>query len=286
MQLRLRFDLCDGCVNIIVNVELNSLVVCRVDDLKKKLGEADKAVETNSNKIAEFGKKAAAAFAVAAAAAVAYGTKLAIDGVKAAIEDEQAQLRLAAALRSATGATEGQIRATEDFILQTSLATGVADDQLRPAIQRLVELPLRKRLMPIQRALTLLLKKNQVFMRDLLPLLVQLKLSHLIIGGILLLLLVFLVKCDVEKPTPTDKYAKQKKEIEALKTRIALLKIGQQALNKQLEQQDKIVDSLNTEIKLTEQELQTTRTYYGNKIKDLTSASNSELEQFFSDRYR
>ncbi len=114
----------------------------------------------------------------------------------------------------------------------------------------------------------------------------QLKLSHLIIGGILLLLLVFLVKCDVKKPTPTDKYAKQKKEIEALKTRIALLKIGQQALNKQLEQQDKIVDSLNTEIKLTEQELQTTRTYYGNKIKDLTSASNSELEQFFSDRYR
>ncbi len=72
----------------------------------------------------------------------------------------------------------------------------------------------------------------------------QLKLSHLIIGGILLLLLVFLVKCDVKKPAPTDKYAKQKKEIEALKTRIALLKIGQKVLNKQLEQQDKIVDSV------------------------------------------
>ena len=113
----------------------------------------------------------------------------------------------------------------------------------------------------------------------------QLKLSHLIIGGILLLLLVFLVKCDIKKPV-TGKYDKQKKEIEALKTRIELLKVGQQALNKQLEQQDQIVDSLNTEIKLTEQELQQTRTYYGNKIKDLTSASNSELEQFFSDRYR
>jgi septal ring factor EnvC (AmiA/AmiB activator) len=113
----------------------------------------------------------------------------------------------------------------------------------------------------------------------------QLKLSHLIIGGILLLLLVFLVKC---KPTPTttNKYDKQKKEIEVLKSNIALLKVGQKALNKQLEQQDKIVDSLNTEIKLTEQELQTTRTYYGNKIKDLTSASNSELEEFFTDRYR
>ena len=112
-------------------------ILADVDDLKKKLGEADKAVEGNASKISEFGKKAAAAFAVAAAAAVAYGTKLAIDGVKAAIEDEQAQLRLAAALRTATGATEGQIKATEDFILQTSLATGVADDQLRPAMQRL-----------------------------------------------------------------------------------------------------------------------------------------------------
>jgi hypothetical protein len=112
-------------------------ILADVDDLKKKLGEADKAVEGNASKISEFGKKAAAAFAVAAAAAVAYGTKLAIDGVKAAIEDEQAQLRLANALREATGATDDQIKATEDYILKTSLATGVSDDQLRPAMQRL-----------------------------------------------------------------------------------------------------------------------------------------------------
>ena len=119
------------------NRTLKLSILADVDDLKKKLGEADKAVENNSSKISEFGKKAAAAFAVAAAAAVAYGTKLAIDGVKAAIEDEQAQLRLANALREATGATDAQIKATEDMILKTSLATGVADDQLRPAMQRL-----------------------------------------------------------------------------------------------------------------------------------------------------
>jgi hypothetical protein len=119
------------------NRTLKLSILADVDDLKKKLGEADKAVESNSSKISEFGKKAAAAFAVAAAAAVAYGTKLAVDGVKAAIEDEAAQLRLAAALRTATGATDDQIRATEAYILKTSLATGVADDQLRPAMQRL-----------------------------------------------------------------------------------------------------------------------------------------------------
>ena len=119
------------------NRTLKLSILADVDDLKKKLGEADNAVESNSSKISEFGKKAAAAFAVAAAAAVAYGTKLAIDGVKSAIEDEQAQLRLAAALKSATGATDAQIKATEDYILKTSLATGVADEQLRPAFQRL-----------------------------------------------------------------------------------------------------------------------------------------------------
>jgi hypothetical protein len=108
-----------------------------IDNLQKGLKKADDEIQTFGDKVSAFGKRAAAAFAVAAAAAAAYGTKLAIDGVKAAIEDEQAQLRLANALREATGATDAQIKATEDMILQTSLATGVADDQLRPALQRL-----------------------------------------------------------------------------------------------------------------------------------------------------
>jgi hypothetical protein len=112
-------------------------ILADVDDLKKKLGEADKAVESNASKISEFGKKAAAAFAVAAAAAVAYATKLAVDGVKSAIEDEQAQLRLAAALKTATGATDAQIKATEDYIRNTQLATGITDNDLRISFQRL-----------------------------------------------------------------------------------------------------------------------------------------------------
>jgi hypothetical protein len=58
--------------------------------------------------------------------------------VKAAIEDEKAQTQLALALENATGATDAQIKATEASILQMSLATGVADDQLRPALGRLV----------------------------------------------------------------------------------------------------------------------------------------------------
>jgi hypothetical protein len=119
------------------NRALTLSIVADIDSLQKGLKKADTEIETFGSKVTAFGKKAAAAFAVAAAAAVAYGTKLAVDGVKAAIEDEAAQLRLAAALRTATGATDDQIKATEAYILQTSLATGVADDQLRPALQRL-----------------------------------------------------------------------------------------------------------------------------------------------------
>jgi hypothetical protein len=119
------------------NRTLKLSILADVDDLKKKLGEADKAVESNASKISEFGKKAAAAFAVAAAAAVAYATKLAVDGVKSAIEDEQAQLRLAAALKTATGATDAQIKATEDYIRNTQLATGITDNDLRISFQRL-----------------------------------------------------------------------------------------------------------------------------------------------------
>ena len=76
-------------------------------------------------------------FAAAAAAAGAYAIKLAVDGVKAAIEDEAAQIRLATALKNATGATNDMIASVEKQILKTSLATGVADEKLRPALSRL-----------------------------------------------------------------------------------------------------------------------------------------------------
>ena len=112
-------------------------ILADVADLKKNLDAGSKEVEGFGGKLEKFGKVAAAAFAAAAAAAAAYAVKLAVDGVKAAIEDEAAQLRLANALKNVTGATQAQISAVEEQILKTSLATGVADDQLRPALQRL-----------------------------------------------------------------------------------------------------------------------------------------------------
>ena len=112
-------------------------ILADVDNLKKNLDAGSKEVEGFGGKLEKFGKVAAAAFAAAAAAAAAYAGKLLIEGVKAAIEDEAAQLRLANALKNVTGATNDQIAAVEKQITKLSLANGVADDQLRPAYQRL-----------------------------------------------------------------------------------------------------------------------------------------------------
>jgi hypothetical protein len=112
-------------------------ILADVDQLKKSLNAANTDVDSSSTKMLDFGKKAGLAFAAAGAAAGAYAIKIGIDGVKAAIEDEASQNKLANALENATGATNAQIAATEASILQMSLATGVADDKLRPALQRL-----------------------------------------------------------------------------------------------------------------------------------------------------
>lgn len=119
------------------NRTLKLSILADVDELKKSLKTGETEVQGFGDKISDFGKKAGLVFAAAAAAAGAYAAKLAIDGVKSALADEQAQLRLADALRTATGATDAQIRATENYISQTSLAVGIADDELRPAFQRL-----------------------------------------------------------------------------------------------------------------------------------------------------
>ena len=120
------------------NRTLKLSILADVDDLKKKLNTSSTEVEGFAGKLEKFGKVAGAAFAAAGVAAVAYAGKLAVDGVKAAIEDEAAQLRLATSLENVTGATKAQIKETESYILKTSLAFGITDEKLRPSLDRLV----------------------------------------------------------------------------------------------------------------------------------------------------
>jgi hypothetical protein len=113
-------------------------ILADVDQLKKSLNVANNDVQSSSSKISDFGKKAGLAFAAAGVAAAAYAGKLLIDGVKSAIADEAAQAKLATTLKNVTGATDDQIKATEKYILKTSLANGITDDQLRPSLERLL----------------------------------------------------------------------------------------------------------------------------------------------------
>ena len=93
-----------------------------------------KQLETAGEK-AHFLIKKAAIPAAAALGAVTAGLTLA---VKAAAEDEAQQAQLALTLQNVTGATDAQVKATEDMISSMSRATGTADSDLRPALAMLV----------------------------------------------------------------------------------------------------------------------------------------------------
>lgn len=108
------------------------------DQLKRGVKGAEQEVQSFGDKMGKFGKVAGAAFAAAGAAALAYAGVLLKQGVESAIADEQAQAKLATTLQNVTGATDAQISAVENQILQTSLLTGLTDDQLRPSFERLI----------------------------------------------------------------------------------------------------------------------------------------------------
>ena len=109
-----------------------------LDGLRKGVNGASNEVQGFGDRVAKFGKMAGAAFAAAGVAAAAYAGKLLVDGVKAAIEDEAAQAKLATTLTNVTGATQKQIAAVESQITKTSLLTGLTDDELRPSFERFV----------------------------------------------------------------------------------------------------------------------------------------------------
>ena len=93
-----------------------------------------KALETTSQKAGFIaGKAFLPAVAAMGALTVAAGYS-----IKAAVEDEAAQAQLARALVNVTNATDAQIASVEEQINAMQMATGVADDELRPAFASLL----------------------------------------------------------------------------------------------------------------------------------------------------
>jgi hypothetical protein len=99
-----------------------------------------------SSAVAQFkqlegaGKKAQFAIkkaAVPAGLAIAGLSVALFDATKGAIEDAAASDLLANTLKKATGATDAQIKANEDWISTQGKLLGITDDELRPALGRL-----------------------------------------------------------------------------------------------------------------------------------------------------
>lgn len=96
-----------------------------------------KGLDETAAKGSKFSRGLATASKVAAGALVAVGGA-AISAAKAAAEDAASQDALAQSMMKNAGASKSQIAATEDWISKMSMATGVADDELRPALSTLV----------------------------------------------------------------------------------------------------------------------------------------------------
>lgn len=104
------------------------------DFQSKGVKEAEDAFGNLKNRAGKAFKALGLA-ATAATTAVAAGLGA---SVKAAIEDEQAQVKLAKAIKNSAGASDEQIKSVEQIISKMALATGIADDKLRPAYQKLI----------------------------------------------------------------------------------------------------------------------------------------------------
>jgi hypothetical protein len=120
-----------GPGNILIKVGADAgQAVRELSTLNSSLGDT----MTTGEKMHAGLKKAAipAALALGAIGAAA------IDAGKAAAEDAAAQEHLAGVLERTTGASDAQVAATENWIASVSRATGVADDEMRPALEKIV----------------------------------------------------------------------------------------------------------------------------------------------------
>jgi hypothetical protein len=92
-----------------------------------------KQLETVGQK-AQFAIKKAAIPAAAAITGIAVALG---DATKAALEDAQEQAKLKVSLQNVTGASDAQVKATEDQISAMSRASGIADTDYRKALEAL-----------------------------------------------------------------------------------------------------------------------------------------------------
>jgi len=105
-----------------------------INIVTKLSGDGMKKADEQTSKF-KSGLSTASKFAGAALLGIGAA---AIKAGQAAAEDAKSQALLANSMKNAAGASKDQIASTEDWISAQSKATGVTDDELRPALATLV----------------------------------------------------------------------------------------------------------------------------------------------------
>jgi hypothetical protein len=113
-------------------------VLAKTDQARRNVTDIGNDVESSGKKFAGAAKNAAKFAAIGLGAALVGAAVGAAKLAQGAIEDEQAAARMAQTFTKAAGATRQQIAATESWISAQGRSKGVADDELRPALSRLV----------------------------------------------------------------------------------------------------------------------------------------------------
>jgi len=106
-------------------------VIADAAKFKAGLKQAEQAAGSFDNQMKNLAKNVA--LAVGTAAIIRFGK----ESVNAAMSDAAAQVELQRQLKASTNASAAQIAQAEQFIKTTQNATGVLDDQLRPAFSTL-----------------------------------------------------------------------------------------------------------------------------------------------------
>jgi hypothetical protein len=102
------------------------------------LGDVNKALDATASAGSRV-KSGLKSAMIPAAAAFAGVTAAAVKWTKAAMEDQAVHEKLVTSIKNTTHATDDQISSMSDWIDSTELATGVADDQLSPALAALAK---------------------------------------------------------------------------------------------------------------------------------------------------
>lgn len=105
----------------------------------KSLGRTADDVGDKTDRLGSRMGKVGKIAALGLAGGVVIAGKALFDMGKAAIADQQGQKMLEGQLKRSANATGAQVKATEDWISAQGKALGVTDDELRPALSRLVK---------------------------------------------------------------------------------------------------------------------------------------------------